>query len=394
MFEPKYFKYVKLLTSLHILVTNLFCWMLYSYPDMSDISSLDTFNYSFPVIKGIQAGREFFVAMVPLRLISSLFMFNDSRLPPEMRAQRLLNKSRVPSITRYLVENPETYTFSSLTASIDRIVEFQPIPPEKTKSRIGYINIPADTRIVINDGQHRRAAIIEALKQKPELAYETISVVFYIDTGLKRSQQMFSDLNRYSSKPSGSLNILYDHRDNFAKFVLEIIKDIPIFKENIDYEKTSISNRSKKLFTLSSIYRANKTLLGSQDNPVDDQRQIAIEYWNEVTPNMKPWQDFLRGKPAYILRKETIAVHDISLQAIAILGAELYNSSEDWRKSLTALSEIDWNRTNPDWNGRALFAGRLRKSYSNVVYTANYLKIKLGITLTPKEKEYEDRITG
>ena len=97
---------------------------MYSYLNMSDILSLDTFNYSFPVIKGIQSGREYFVAMVPLRLISSLFLFNDSRLPPEMRAQRLLNKSRVPSITRYLVENPENYTFSSLTASIDRIVEF------------------------------------------------------------------------------------------------------------------------------------------------------------------------------------------------------------------------------------------------------------------------------
>lgn len=361
---------------------------------MSGISSLDTFNYSFPVIKGIQSGREYYVAMVPLRLIPSLFLFNDARLPPKMRAQRLLNKGRVPSITRYLVENSDNYTFSSLTASIDRIVEFQPIPPEKKNSRIGYINIPVDTKIVINDGQHRRAAIIEALKQKPELAYETISVVFYIDTGLEKSQQMFADLNRYAAKPSGSLNILYDHRDHFAKFILEIIGGIPIFKDNIDYEKTSISNRSKNLFTLSSIYRANKTLLGSQKNLNEDHRNVAIEYWNEVTFNMKPWQDFLHGKPSYKLRTETIAVHDITLQAIAILGAKIYNTNENWKKDLNVLNEIDWNRTNPDWNGRALFAGRLRKSYSNVVYTANYLKIKLGIPLTPKEQEYENRITG
>ena len=361
---------------------------------MSNISSLDTFNHSFPVIKGIQSGREYYVAMVPMKWIPSLFMFNDSSLPPEMRAQRILNKSRVPAITKYLVENSDNYTFSSLTASIDRIVEFQPIPPEKENSRIGYINIPGDTKILINDGQHRRAAIIEALIKKPELAYETISVVFYIDTGLERSQQMFSDLNRYASKPSGSLNILYDHRDNFAKFVLEIINDIPIFKDNIDYEKTSISNRSKKLFTLSSIYRANKTLLGSQENLVDDHKHVAIEFWNEVTTNMEPWKDFLRGKPPYKLRIETIAVNDISLQAIAILGAELQKNSGDWRKDLTMLNTIDWTRANPDWNGRALFAGRLRKSYANVVYTANYLKTKLGVPLTPKEQEYEDRITG
>jgi len=361
---------------------------------MSVDFNYDITSYTFPVIKGIQAGREYFVAMVPLRLIPSLFLFNDPSLPPEMRAQRLLNKSRVPSITRYIIENSENYIFSSLTASIDRIVEFQPIPPEKKNSRIGHVTIPADTKIIINDGQHRRAAIIEALKHKPELAYETISVVFYIDTSLERSQQMFSDLNRYASKPSGSLNILYDHRDDFAKFVLDIIKDIPVFKDSIDYEKTSISNRSRKLFTLSSIYRANKTLLGSQENLVDDHRHTAIEYWNEVTSNMEPWKDFLHGKPPYKLRIETIAVHDISLQAIAILGAELQNNSENWKKNLIILKTIDWSRANPDWNGRALFAGRLRKSYSNVVYTANYLKKKLELQLTPKEQEYEDRLMG
>jgi DNA sulfur modification protein DndB len=46
-------------------------------------------------------------------------------------------------------------------------------------------------RFIINDGQHRRAAIEEALKERPELGDETISVVFLVDEGLTRSQQMF-----------------------------------------------------------------------------------------------------------------------------------------------------------------------------------------------------------
>ena len=95
---------------------------------------------------------------------------------------------------------------------------------------------------------------------------------------------------------------------------------------------------------LSSIYRANKTLLGSQLDLVDDHKHVAIEFWNEVTTNMEPWKDFLRGKPPYKLRIETIVVNDISLQAIAILGAELQNNSEDWRKELTMLNTIDWTR--------------------------------------------------
>lgn len=360
---------------------------------MTDLKNLDIFSYTFPVIKGIQSGREYYVTMVPLRLIPNLFLFDEIEVPPELRSQRRINKSRIPRITNYIIENTDNYVFSSLTASIDRLVEFKPLPPEKPNSRIGYISIPADTKMVINDGQHRRAAIIEVLKKKPELGYETISVVFFIDTGLERSQQMFADLNRYAVKPSGSLNILYDHRDKFSKCVLDMIEQVPVFSENIDFEKTSISNRSKKLFTLSSVYRATKTLLGTSDNGYQDMSQIAVDFWNEVTTYMKPWKEFLKDEPPYKLRKETIAVHALTLQALAIVGEMcLLMFPGDWRKILSKLETVDWSRSNSDWEGRALLAGRLRKSYTNTILTANYLKYKLGLPLSEKEQEYEKSI--
>jgi len=59
---------------------------------------------------------------------------------------------------------------------------------------------------MINDG-HRRAAFELALKEK-SWANKTIAVVFFLDVGLKRSQQMFTDLNRYAARPAPSLNIL------------------------------------------------------------------------------------------------------------------------------------------------------------------------------------------
>lgn len=362
---------------------------------MSYYNDVDLFTYTFPVIRGIQSGREYFVAMVPLRIVSHLFLYNESDVPPQMRAQRVLNKSRIPILTKYLVENSENYVFSSLTASIDGIVEFNPLPPEKKDSKIGFINIPADIKIVVNDGQHRRAAIIEALKQKPKLGYETISVVFFIDAGLKRSQQMFSDLNRYAVKPSGSLNILYDHRDKFSNLVLEMIKEVPIFQDNIDYEKTSISKQSTKIFSLSSVYRATKTLLGTMEVNDDSKKYVAAEFWNEITIHMKPWEAFLRGKPLYLLKQETIAVHDLSLQALALLGSTLFSLFPDnWKERLTKIEEVNWSRNNVDWEGRALMTGRLRKSYSNIIMTGNYIKSKLGLPLSEKEQEYEKRIVG
>ena len=61
------------------------------------------FGYNFPAIRGIQAGREFYVTQFPLSMISKVLNFDDSDLPPEMRAQRVLNSQRVPEMADYIL---------------------------------------------------------------------------------------------------------------------------------------------------------------------------------------------------------------------------------------------------------------------------------------------------
>ncbi len=83
--------------------------------DRPAVSRPGEFEYVFPAIRGVQAGREYYVTMCPLRLIPQLFLFDEEELPPEMRAQRTLNKARVPEMARYIVDNPDGYVFSALT---------------------------------------------------------------------------------------------------------------------------------------------------------------------------------------------------------------------------------------------------------------------------------------
>ena len=82
------------------------------------------FFYSFPAIKGIQSSKEYFVIMCPLKILSKLFIFNEEEIPAEYRSQRILNKSRIPEMANYIINNPKDYVFSSLTASIDGEFEF------------------------------------------------------------------------------------------------------------------------------------------------------------------------------------------------------------------------------------------------------------------------------
>lgn len=167
--------------------------------------------FIFPAVRGTQARREYYVSMVPLEIIAKIFQFADEELPPEVRAQRILNKSRIPEIRDYILSNPESYVFSALTVSVDGDMEFQ--AAGDASPQVGTISISMTSRFLINDGQHRRAAIAEAIKMNPALKSEHISVVFYRDEGLLRSQQIFSDLNRYAIKPTKSINILFNSRE-------------------------------------------------------------------------------------------------------------------------------------------------------------------------------------
>ena len=148
---------------------------------------MDSAAFVFPAVKGIQAQHEYYVSMVPLEVMAKILQFVDEELPPEVRAQRTLNKARIPEIRDYILNNPDSYVFSALTVSVDGDMAFDCI--SHTTPQIGTISIAMTSRFLINDGQHRRAAIAEAIKMNPALKNEHISVVFYKDAGLQRSQQ-------------------------------------------------------------------------------------------------------------------------------------------------------------------------------------------------------------
>ncbi len=352
-----------------------------------------TFEYNFPAIRGIQAGREYYASMCPLRLIPRIFLFDEEELKPELRAQRVLNRARVPEIARYLLRNPNGYTFSALTASIDGDVKFEPLGNENDEKAIGRLRIPMKARFVINDGQHRRAAIEAALHENPELGDETISVVFFVDVGLARSQQMFSDLNRYAIRPTTSLSLLYDHRDEEALVAKTLVQRVSVFTDLTELEKSSISNRSLKLFTLSGIYNATHALLANTDHrSVDEKLAIATEFWSEVSRHMSDWLLAKERKvsPAE-LRRDFVHAHTLALAGLGRAGNSLLAARpRDWKSDLKRLATLDWSRGNAKlWEGRAMNAGRLSKKTINVMLVGNLLKKQLGLKLSPSEQEVE-----
>lgn len=350
--------------------------------------------YGFDALRGIQAGREFYVAMCPMKIISKLFVFNEQELPTEFRAQRTLREVRIPDIANYIVNNPTDYIFSSLTASVDGKMKFSPSPSVGEKGKLGRLYISMDSKILINDGQHRRRAIEEALKERPELGGESISVVFFHDRGLKRSQQMFSDLNKHAVKPTKSLGILYDHRDSFSQFIVNIANTIETFHGRVELEKTAISNRSTKFFTLNGIAEATRHLLKSKSGSKkisEAQQKFVVEYWDEIAKNIPEWQLLAQKKVyAHELRRDFVHSHTNLLIALGIVGNVLYNQyPNEWKQKIKGLRKIDWSRSNPHWEGRLLLKGVMLKNKIGIELAANTILKACGAKLTSEREAFE-----
>lgn len=322
--------------------------------------------FELPAIKGMQAGRPYYVTMCPLHLVAKIFTFTDNSLPPEMRVQRVLNKQRIPEMRDYILNNRDNYVFSALTASVDGELLFE---SEGISNSVGQLRIPINSRIIINDGQHRRAAIEAVLEECPDLRHEDISIVLYYDLGLDRSQQMFTDLNRHAIRPTKSLNILYDNRDIFSIMIKECILKIPMFNGSVENEKTCISNRSKELFTLSGIFHASKLLFQKQYHVDTESQSIITAYWNAVASNMLIWQKAKdRVMTPDFFRQTYICAHAITLKALGEVGRVLISNCSDqskWSDKLQFLQSINWNKESPDLQGLVIINGRIASSQIN-----------------------------
>ena len=357
------------------------------------------FAYTFPAIRGVQARREFYVSMVPLRLLPKVFSFNEEAdIPAEHRHQRALNRARIPGMARYLINNRDSYIFSAITASVDAAVRFETFGDDHqggdASLRTGLLHVPMTARFIINDGQHRRAAIAAALEEAPELGDESIAVVFFLDVGLDRCQQMFADLNGHAVRTSRAINILFDHRDRASGVAKRLAFECPAFRGLVEMDRSTLAARSRKLVTLSAIYSATRDLLLDQKLPTTDASfDIACRFWTRTVAQFPAWgmvqNDALTAGE---VRGDFLYAHGIGLHALGRLGRALLRDRPDtWEADLAGVHAVDWSRHNAaQWEGRAMTGGKLSKSDVNVTLTTNVLKHALGLELSPEDQRVED----
>ena len=346
------------------------------------------FSYRFPVVKGLQAGKIYYIAMVPLKMLGRLFTSDDEYVLPEYRAQRRLNEARIPEIKKYILDNMDSYVFSALAASIDG--EFNFI--DKENDGTGILEVALDAKFLINDGQHRKAAIMAAIEENPALEDETISVVFYEDQGLERSQQMFTDLNKHALKTSNSLAELYDSRDPLAVATRKVIAEIDFLNTYVDKEKDNLGKYSASLFTLNIFYMANKRILRRKDCD-ENFKEFLEKFWNLIVKYMVPWNELISKELSKKeLREQYIASQAVVIQAFGRVGGYLFENKEySLDQYLPKIANINWKRNAPEWKQRVIRSnGRMITNSDAILLAGNVIKKYMELPLSEDEKSAEE----
>jgi len=338
-------------------------------------------------MRGKMGTRTYYSCLMPMKAVDQFFKFSDwAGISPEDREQRVLNEKRVPDLASYIADNEEDYVFSSITASYKSEPIFEPF---SEGSDIGTLLLGLGDELIINDGQHRCAGIVRALKDGTPIGRDAISVLLFPWENTERVQQMFSDLNRYVQKTSKSLDILFDKRDMLAAATLSMMDKVPIFKELTDKESVSLNAKSAKLFTLAALYDANADLLkgkNHQNQSIETNAVLLGDYWNTIAEYMPDWKKVMDGqKTALELRQTRLSSHSTVLRALGGLGVDLIGR-EGWKGQLKALEKIDWSRKNAEWEGVCMVSNSVVSNRQARAATKAFIKAKMGLPLTDGEQ--------
>lgn len=345
--------------------------------------------YRFPAARGVQAAKEYYICMVPLGLLSKIFLSQNNDVGPEYRAQRRLNEARIPEIRDYILHNRESYVFSALAASVDGNLYFD----APANANVGILEVDMNATFLINDGQHRKAAIDAALQEDPSLAEETIPVVLFRDEGLQRSQQMFTDLNKHAVITSKSLNTLYESKDDIALITKRVIEEIPFLRKYTDKERDNLGKFSSNIFTLNIFYTANKRIISASENSFDEKYLFVLNFWKHVVANMREWNEMDCGELSKKdLRENYIVTQGVTILALGRLGKFYFENPEiNMEQSLIGLRSVDWLRNNTEsWLGRAIKTnGSINRSEHGIYLTYVQIKRYLNLPISEEEKKKE-----
>lgn len=354
-------------------------------------------------IRATMGETEYYITKIAAgELIEKVGIAKEMPEWPNMTAEEKMQRECdirriVEDIVPYVIEDPDHF-FSSLIVdvysgfeeikfeSVEKAVAGIPAAYAVPMEGMGFITLPGKERLIALDGQHRllslRIAIrgmmgipagtktfpaMSKLVPHPELAQDELCVILVKHTDNAKIRKIFNKINKYAKQTSRSDNIITSDDDTFAVIARRLIKDgEPLGKvEGIDlvnWKSNTLSQRSKNLTTLSTLYTISETMLKDKNYSSkvlanDEELEIAYQkmadFWRTSLTQIEVFKQYLsltrENRPVSRLRVENLLMKPVTQMALAHVALFAERHEITWESIVEKLNKIDWRFDNSLW---------------------------------------------
>lgn len=292
-------------------------------------------------------------------------------------AEELINRPLMPQhvdeIAKYLLET-ENYILPSFIFNSKTPIKVFVFGTGAVK--FGYAVMPTNVELYVTDGQHRLKAIEKAIKERPELRDDSVTVLVVQEEDIDQIHQDFADCAKNKPIPPALL-AAFDVSNILAKLTRQIARNSVVFEGRIDKISRTIGKDPNYMFTMNQLRigmaeflfgSSRKQVIESRSSQNKDETIKLLEqaqlFYIEFARQNDTWKFLLQPKAEtanldlYILRQQRIDFNTVGLQILSRVGHLIFfgkDFSSEQRQSLVAsLAQLDYRRDAPLWQNNVV----------------------------------------
>lgn len=290
----------------------------------------------YPALRGLFGDWVYYSCLMPMKEVTERLKFADeihkSKNLSEL-IQRELKKGHSKEIASYLLREDQRF-FNSLVVAIyggdaawHGFSNFKPQVhdiklediPSDVEDSVGFLSFTGEEKIFAIDGQHRLAGMTEAIKNKPELGTEDVSLVLVAHqstvAGQERSRRLFTTLNKTAIAVGKGEIIALDENDVMAIMTRHLVENDQRFSEGrIQFvQSDSLPNGSQSLTTIGNLYdilgiifrkfgfstkRADLRFVRPSDEELAKYMALSKEYFDSLGKAFPPLGEYFSASSA------------------------------------------------------------------------------------------------
>ena len=342
----------------------------------------------FPALRGLFGDWVYYSCLMSMEDVAARLSYAEDIHKSQKLSdmiQRKLKGGRSKDIAAYLLREDQRF-FNSLVVAIyggdpawHGFSDFRPQTedinlldvPTEAEDSVGFLSFSGDEAIFAIDGQHRYAGMKEALRKKPALGRDDVSLILIAHqntpVGQERTRRLFTTLNKTAVAVGKGEVIALDENDVMAIVTRHLVQNSARFNEaRIRFSQSeNLPKDADELTTIGNLYDILKIIFSSslgftnkpaelrfiRPNDKDLKKYISLaeKCFRGLAKAFPPLGDYFAASAASapaIVRKHRrgngghLLFRPIGLRLVAEVVVESVKSGETLKKALTSVEKL------------------------------------------------------